>query len=166
MDVSKQFMKGWLSAFWDGEGSVRFRKTTAGKNHTSYYLTVSNTDDELLKTCQAFLTALGIEWTMWKYRTRPGCKQIGTLNIAKASSILKFAKDIKLYSPTKAGTLLAIINWIKRRRTKYNPNELRYLYWNKQMSLRQIVKYYGLRPGAHSRMSQLFRRLDIPTRKP
>lgn len=165
MNKSKKFMIGWISGFWDGEGSVTLRRVTNKRKHTSYYLTVSNTDTNLMQVCQEYLTNLGIEWTMWKYRTRGKYKPIGTLHIGKATSIVKFSSFIRLSSPSKQAILDEIVRWIKRKRTKYNLEQLNKWHNGDKISLRDIVKRLGLKDGAHYRFANLLRKYGYTVRQ-
>lgn len=166
MNYSKDFVRGWLSGLWDGEGSVIIRSHTNGKKHTTYYLTVTNTEPSIIQVCKQFLTNLEIKFTEWKPRQRKAHhKMIYTLHVGQAESIQKFRQLIPLFSSHKQATLNQINNWVNRPKiTKYNPEKIVELY-SKGMSFRQIAKFYNLQPGSHSMIRNIALQAGIRGRK-
>jgi len=153
--VSKDFMAGWLRGFFDGEGSVSFRKESSGRKHTAYYLTVTNTDALLMDTCQEYLAMLGIEFSEWSIRRRRNRKPCRTLHICRADSIRIYAEKVGFMAPEKAARLKQIMEWINRPTVgeKLLPR-IQELY-RAGHSLRCIGKQLGYKPGFHGRFRTL-----------
>lgn len=163
MPVRKSFMCGWLRGFFDGEGSVFFKRHVAGKSHTYAYLTVSNTDHELMVICQTYLTELGIKWTMWKIKQRPNRKPCETLHVCRQESILKFHRFVGFGAPVKSQKLEDAVEWICRRRLGANLDLDQIKIWHHEdhLSIRQIVSKLGLRPGSHTGLSRAMQAAGI-----
>lgn len=155
MAESYDFMCGWLRGFFDGEGSISFKVFVKGKKHTSYYLTVGNTDIVLMNKCKHYLDRLGIGHTKFEYRKRENRKRFYILHICKAIDVLKFYDLIGFNSPEKQARLETTINWITRDKKYYRIGEVVELRRN-GCSFRDIVKKMNLKEGSHSRLSKLY----------
>jgi len=151
---SKSYMAGWLRGFFDGEGSVSFRKQSAGRKHTSYYVTVTNTDPILMNLCGTFLTALGIAWTEWPVRRMQNRKPCRVLHITRAASIKVFQSRVGFYAKDKQAKLDQIVDWINRPTIdEIRAQQVKKL-WDAGHSLRCITKQLGLKPGNHNRLKR------------
>jgi len=148
------FMAGWLRGFFDGEGSVAFRKQCAGRKHTSYYLTVTNTDFELIETCGLYLRSLGIYYTEWAVRRLKNRKPCRTLHIGRAESILRFHVAVNFASPAKRKKLGEIIKWISRPTIDETRLPEISALWQEGHSLRCIGNKLGMKPGHHNKLKQ------------
>lgn len=155
---SPEFMAGWLRGFFDGEGSAFFKTVVSGKPHTSYYLTVGNTDLSLMNIAVEYLADLGIGYTQFHKRTGSK-KEMYYLHICRAEDIIKFRDLIGFNSATKQAKLEIIINWINRDRRFYRDGELRDLK-SQGLSWRKIAEKMGYAEGAHNRLAYLFRKED------
>lgn len=155
---------GWIAGFWDGEGSISIRKETNGKKHTTYYLSVGNTDLELMECCVQYLEALGIEHTEFEQRVRHGRKQFFIVHICKAEAIKRFAELIPIKSQDKVNKLKKIVEWIDRpkfiqRFAFEHESKLRELYPNH--TIRCIVTKLGFKQGCHHKVTQALKVLGI-----
>jgi hypothetical protein len=165
MTESTSFMAGWLRGFFDGEGSISYRKTSNGTKHTTYCLSVTNTDFALMDICQLYLETLGIEFGEWKIRVKPNRKPIRTLHVARAADVLRFAQLVGFGAPAKAARLAEAVAWINREPVDEQraPEVIR--LWKEGHSLRCIDKQLGLKTGHHNRLGAVLRSHGINVTK-
>jgi hypothetical protein len=163
MTYSHDFMAGWLSGFFDGEGSAVLKETVNGKKHTNYFLSVSNTDAELMKQCSYFLDVLEIGHTKWTYRAKtPNRKPFATLHICRAPDIIQFFLKVGFGAPHKAEILRKIVAWIERPAKYDDVLPVIAARNSKGESLRSIVLSLGLCEGAHHAMGNRLREAGFP----
>lgn len=160
------FKCGWLRGFFDGEGSAVFKTTIGGKTHTTYYLSVTNTDLSLMNTVREYLDELGIGHSEFEIRDRP-CRPDGytrktlyTLHICRAEDILRFYEFVGFGSVDKQSTLEVMVGWINRPQGFYRMDELVRLR-KEGLSFREIAKAMGYAEGSHNRLSELYKREEI-----
>ena len=157
--ASKQYMAGWLSGFFDGEGSAFFKTECGGKRHTTYCLSVGNTDLSLMHTAAEYLDRLGIGHTRFEHRVKPGRKPFYVLHISKAIDILAFYRLVGFRAAEKQAKLEIIVAWVTRSRAYYRSGELIALR-KEGLSFREIAKRMRLRPGAHHRLAQQYKKQE------
>lgn len=167
MELSKSAKAAWLAGFWDGEGSVVFRSHCNGRKHTTYYLSVCNTDLGLIETCATYLSDLGISHTKFEQRVRRSQhKPLFVFHICQADSIRRFAKLVPLHSPAKRDRLDQILAWVDRPQPSvWDERKERIVQmWDQGHSLRCITTQLGLRPAFHHGLALKLREwgIDVP----
>jgi LAGLIDADG-like domain len=147
MDIGRSAKAGWIAGFWDGEGSVKFSTHCHGKKHTSYYLSVGNTDPALIATCAAYLTDLGIPFSKFEQRDRRRRKPFIVFHICQADAIRRFHRLIPICAPEKKRRLEEIVEWINRPHVSVweQRRERIETLWAEGHSINCIVHQLGLK---------------------
>lgn len=138
------FKCGWLQAFFDGEGSVVWRRHNNKTRSPQYGISVSNTDPKLIATCRKYLEDLGIEYKVHpRSISKLGRKQGTDIFIYRARSILVFGQHVG-FAGEKAIKLRLILGWVGRPKIpKYDPHEVTRLYLS-GMSRRNLAAHYNM----------------------
>ena len=108
-----EFYKGWISGFWDGEGSVSFYKTKQSPNSYNRALSVLNSEKNLIDKASQVLSTLGIKSRLYVLTNRKGSlgnKTLWVLKISDAHSIRKFAEQIGFQSKEKQDKLQKLLD--------------------------------------------------------
>jgi len=112
-------MKGWLGAFFDGEGGVYYKVHPKGKGCIQKFIRCCNTCPDLINRASTYLNALGIHHDirvvtpdMEAHRR----KAASIIQIVRATDILKYAELIGFHCRRKQGVLNDIVEYIKKRR--------------------------------------------------
>lgn len=168
MEINNSYMAGWLAGFFDGEGSVRFaryRRKDTGNRAVATYLSVCNTDKGVLDTAREYLDKLGIGYCEYEQRQRSQKdgyrrKPLYSFHITKQSDIVKFADLVGLRHAEKAIRLKQIVDHVNRPRYKLDGvmDQLVEMYYERQMSTRDIAVAMGYKPGYHNTISLAMRR--------
>jgi len=120
---NKEFMKGFLSAFYDAEGALG--KT---KEYAYGLIRISNTDKKLILYCQKILDVFKIEYKVYKFKNYNGNKRhkdIYRIDINKQKYVREFFE--KFYPQIKRKTPETLKNGIQIRKINFikNNNEIK-----------------------------------------
>lgn len=142
------FIRGWLSGFFDGDGSVGFYDR-GDRPSTTKYLVATNTDKSIIKFAEKCLKKLDIGFNIYKCKKRKRkWKPAYMLYIARGDSIKKFGKLVGFRSKRKAKNLDELVEWINRPRNYRNGSvptkeQLEELYLGDKLSMREIGRRLG-----------------------
>jgi hypothetical protein len=165
MDHGEEFICGWLSGFFDGEGTILTPFAKNGK-HRSQHLSVVNTDLDMLNKCSEFLNRLGIHHIFHKRGRmgKPHWKQSYFIFIYRGESVVKFYNLVGFISKEKKEKLKDTVEYILRDRCKYDREILKKMYWEDGMSFREISDHFGLKSKSGNSIKRVFDRYKIPRR--
>jgi hypothetical protein len=110
---TREYSRGWLRAFFDGEGSVSV------SNHN---ISFSNTEPSVIDDALRHLAVFDI--TPRSYEThRPPHKPITRLVLSRRDQVIRFAEDIGSSIPHKQAGINSLLAWYAR------PNQKRDVRW-------------------------------------
>lgn len=171
MDYSDDYFIGWLSGFFDGDG-------TAGRTQRKYrpgqsrFAAFTNTDKALIDFTAHCLDRFGVEYQRTEREpSGRGRKRVYFLWIRRADNFIRFAKLMKSQSSYKAQHLAEHLEWFQRpnaHRRLPNPTkeQLEELYLRQKLSITEIGRRLGYQVGTGccNGVRRLLLRYDIPLR--
>lgn len=125
---------GYLAGIFDGEGSV---------NTTCRYLTIGNTDRDIIDRVCECLDVLGISYTMPNPNIVAGYRPMQRITIGKRANIQKFL-DIVPVTPVKEVKIREVLESY-REKWPLLPNDVNIIEERKNLSVKEIAKKYDVK---------------------
>lgn len=159
---SDEFLRGWMCAFLDGEGSVR--QPRIGRHG----MDLTNTDPALIGFCVAVLNRFDIGWRInVTRRDKPNWAQAFHIEINSLANVTKFARLFGAISPKKRKRLADTIRKARKANGREpSPQVLRRWYWQEGLSQLDIAeRWWGNRtcPGGR-KVGRWLQNFGIPVR--
>jgi len=161
VNISKDFMIGWLKGIFDGEGGLQYSRYRAQKQwHTTKRVVMCNTAIEIIELTKKYLKYLDIDFRIGYYTRKDKSKPIYVIYIERRDAIKKYAELIGFLEKRKSDLLIKIIDSFDNRH-KPTKEELEDLYTNKYMSSVDIGRKFGLSVSA---INQWMKKLNVKHR--
>lgn len=152
----------YLAGIIDGEGHV------CSKPHY-HYIQITNTDESIISATQEALDLLDIEYRTYDKEAQQDTHQdFWRIVIGKREALETLADHVELQSEKKQRALVQIVNSpYGKNGARWRPNdsriaEVRKLYWEHGLSVRDIATRMGVSKG---KIEKVMVRYDIPTRE-
>lgn len=141
---SVEYSRGWLRAFFDGEGHA--------SRHT-WSLTFANTEQSVTDDCVYHLRQFGITPRLYTTARKPPRKAITHTKVNRATDVTRFIREIGSSIPYKRKTMASMLRWFRR------PNQRRRNRWggppiptrdeikalrDKGMKLHEVATHLGI----------------------
>jgi hypothetical protein len=146
---------GYLAALIDGEGTVQCVRRNRN-------IAIANTDLGILAAGCACCDLLGIEWRLWEDRDARRKRPCWYLLIRKRESLAFIYEYVPLQSAVKRERLGQLLLTYKRPRSP-SAETLRSLYWERNMTAREIADFLGF-PSSTSGVYHQMKRHGIARR--
>ena len=164
-NCSDEFLRGWLCAFLDGEGTVR--KPRPGSHGLQFY----NTDTALVDFCKEALDHFDIGYgeytTDQKGPNGEQRKLRYTIVVQGLKHAAKFARLIGCVAPAKRKNLALTLNKFRNKRFRpISEATLHHMYWDQNLSLAKVAYVWYKSDAEHyvSRIRRRMNKFEIPYR--
>lgn len=135
----------YVAAMIDGEGSVYYQLNYNSGYARSRFVSISNTDDDIINAVSDALSDLDIDHSIYWHYDRRGRKPLSYVYIMGRESLTKVAELVPIQSKRKQDKLAAALASY-RDIARPQDEEIRSLYLDQKMSVNRVADHLNADP--------------------